>query len=461
MNMRWQPQKRRSLRALGGSNLLAVLTGLVMTIAILLGGASRSNLLPLQIIEIASLPLLAYALWRIWIEPLPSRLKAPLILLGVMFAILILQLIPMPDSLWAKLPGHAWPAEVRRMTGVAPGWSPISLLPSETLSHLLALLPPTAIFLAVCGLKSEQRRWLTLVPLAIAIFSVTLGAAQVSQGSESGLYFYEHANTDSAVGIFVNRNHQAALLVACLPLAALWLSLDRHQTRKNLVPAAFAMGIFLMEIVALVVVKSRAGVLLLIPAIVASLLLVWRNERGEGRRGATLLGGVIAVTMIVAVAAGIGPILDRFTSANDLEEGGRFTAALTTARAALEYLPFGSGSGTFVPVFAGHENVDLMGPKYWNHAHNEFLEIFLETGLAGLAALIGFLVWICRRAIIAWAAPSSPAANLACAGSIVVGILLLHSTVDFPLRTMAMASIFAFACGLMVSPREATSRSRR
>ena len=217
----------------------------------------------------------------------------------------------------------------------------------------------------------------------------------------------------------------------------------------------------MVEIVALVVVKSRAGILLTVPALVASLLLVWRNEMGEGRRGATLLGGVIAIVVLTAVAFGIGPVLDRFTSANDTETGGRLTAALTTLHTTLEYLPFGSGSGTFVPVFAGHERYDLLGPKFWNHAHNDFLEIFLETGLMGLAAMAGFLYWVARRTLTAWASPSSNSANLACAGSIVVLLLMLHSTIDYPLRTLTMATVFAFACGLMINPGAEVRRSKR
>ncbi len=462
MNMRWQPPKHGAPagRRFSGEQILAWLTAAVMVVGTALGGATRYNLAPIMIIETACLPLLAYTLWRMTAAPLPKDFRLPLILIGAAFAILIIQLIPLPGPIWAVLPGHGPAAAVRRMAGVT-GWAPISLLPSETLSHLLALLPPVAVFLGVAGLSTNSKRWLSLVPLGMSLVSVAIGVAQIAGGPDSPLYFVEGANTDSAVGLFVNRNHQASMLVAALPLAALWLNLDRHQRRKTLIPVAFAIAIFMVEIVALVVVKSRAGVLLTVPALVASLMLVWRNEMGEGRRGATLLGGVIAIVLLVAVAFGIGPVLDRFTSANDTEMGGRLTAALSTLHTTLEYLPFGSGSGTFVPVFAGHEPIDLMGPKFWNHAHNDFLEIFLETGLMGLAALVGFLYWVARRTLVAWASPSSNSANLACAGSIVVILLLLHSTIDYPLRTLTMATVFAYACGLLVNPGGEARRSRR
>ena len=34
----------------------------------------------------------------------------------------------------------------------------------------------------------------------------------------------------------------------------------------------------------------------------------------------------------------------------------------------------------------------------------------------------------------------------------VTALLMLHSTVDYPLRTLALAVMFAFSCGLMVAP---------
>src|SRR5690606_465747 len=46
-------------------------------------------------------------------------------------------------------------------------------------------------------------------------------------------------------------------------------------------------------------------------------------------------------------------------------------------------------------------------------------------------------------------------ALLARAATIALGLLVAHSVVDYPLRTGAMAAVFAFACGLLVTPPRA------
>lgn len=462
MNAYWRPPVRAGRIVVDANAVLFGLTAFVLSVAMLLGGATRFNLLQMIIVELASLPLLAYLAWRLSQAPLPKELRLPAILLAAAYAILILQLIPLPYGLWSHLPGHQLSAEAEALMGAAKGWAPISLNPEETRSHLLAMLPPSTVFLGTALLSARRRKWMTLFPLAIAVISVCLGAAQLAGGADNSLYFYPSSNTDSAIGLFANRNHQASLLVSSLPLAALWMNLDRRQARRNMLPVALVLGIFLMEIVALIVVKSRAGVLLLAPTLIASLLLAWRSEGGEGRRGVTLLGGVVGIALLVGIAFGIGPVLDRFAAAaDDVEMGGRLTAAITTTKAALHYLPFGSGGGTFVQAFTGFESVENMGPKFWNHAHNDFLEIILETGVFGILALLGFLFWVARRALAAWFRATSTGSNLACAGSIVVGLLLLHSTIDYPLRTLSLACLFAFACGLLVNSGEEVRRSRR
>jgi O-antigen ligase len=95
-------------------------------------------------------------------------------------------------------------------------------------------------------------------------------------------------------------------------------------------------------------------------------------------------------------------------------------------------------------------------PSYVNHAHNDWLEIWLEGGFLALAVLVAFLIWFVFASFGAWRAPLDRGRALdralPQAASIVVILVLLHSAVDYPLRTTALMTLFAFCCALLVPP---------
>lgn len=463
MNAHWRPSAtdRRGGSPLQGNAPLFWTAAIVMTLAIVLGGATRFNETQAQIIELASLPLLGLALWRLGQTGISKGLKLPIGIILAVAVIPLVQIVPLPSGLWSRLPGHQTAAELRNLAGVQGGWLAISLNPRDTLAQALALIPPLAVFLATALLPLHRRRMLIVPLLVMVAVAILVGVGQIVGGQESTLYFYEHSNHDSALGFFANRNHQAALLVVATPLATLWLNIDRHQFRHSALPAAMALALLLTAMIALIVVKSRAGVFLLLPALAGSLALLWNNEHRESRKIVAIVGAVITLTLFVGVALGIGPVMERFSEGyEDFSFGGRVSTAIATWRAAIDFLPFGSGVGTFVQVYTGYEDVDIIGPAFWNHAHNDYVESFLETGLLGLLAGLAFAYWWLRRTFEAWTGPSSPAATLTRAASLVTGLLLLHSTVDYPLRTLALSVVFAFACGLMVDLEADKKRSR-
>ncbi len=102
------------------------------------------------------------------------------------------------------------------------------------------------------------------------------------------------------------------------------------------------------------------------------------------------------------------------------------------------------------------ERPETLTPAYVNHAHDEYVEVWMEAGVPGVALIGGFWAWwaVASRAVLR---RRDAGARLALAGSVVVGMLLVHSMVDYPLRTPAMAVVFALACGLM-SPHRRGSR---
>jgi hypothetical protein len=100
---------------------------------------------------------------------------------------------------------------------------------------------------------------------------------------------------------------------------------------------------------------------------------------------------------------------------------------------------------------------DVQAESYVNRAHDDFLEVWLEAGVVGIALIATFVTWWGLRSVKLWRR-SPPAGareidvSLARAATVVVGLLLAHSVIDYPLRTDAMMAILAFACALLVAP---------
>jgi O-antigen ligase len=93
------------------------------------------------------------------------------------------------------------------------------------------------------------------------------------------------------------------------------------------------------------------------------------------------------------------------------------------------------------------------------HAHNDYAELALETGVPGILLMIAFLACWGRTTWRSWRYVD--AGTYARAASIASGAILLHSIIDFPLRTAAISAVFAMCLGLLVerplpAPRSGT-----
>lgn len=422
------------------------LTAALLLLALMFGGASRQNLSQVILLELASLPLLAHAVWRLSVERRWPSLGAAGLILAIIPAIPLLQLLPVPFELWAELPGHANAAEAARQVGLTPEWRAISLAPAETWRSLLAILPPMAIFLGASLATEPERRRLCVIVPAMAVISLMVGALQLSAGDESTSYFYDVTNLGSPVGLFANRNHQASLLILSIPFAALWLCNARGGLQQGALMAAALAAQVVIVMIGLVIVGSRAGVLLVGPALVLAASMLIKADRFGGKRG-LVAGGFVVVGALIAASFVTGPLIARFASS----EEQRFDTAPVVAATAWRNQPIGAGLGSFPSVYAGAEPVEIMGGKFFNHAHNDYLEIWLETGVLGVATLLGFIAWWASRSYRVWTLPTTPGRNLARAGASAVALLLVHSLVDYPVRTLALAAVLGLSCALLAS----------
>src|SRR5262245_23888175 len=195
---------------------------IVIVASLVLGGGTHSGFLSDAILQLVAIPLLLVALWRLLQIPLTKQMRVALFFCLASIAIPLIQLIPLPPWLWTALPGREPAVEVFELLGDKLSWMPISLSPNATWISALSLMPPIAIFLGTMLSSYRERRWLSLVFLAVGVVSVFLGLLQVAQGPKSHLRFFAYTNLTEAVGFFANRYHLAVLLYALLMFAAAW-----------------------------------------------------------------------------------------------------------------------------------------------------------------------------------------------------------------------------------------------
>ena len=416
--------------------------------ALVFGGASQGNAWPLAAAELLSLPGLAIGLGLTMLRWSPA-LRWPVVLLVAIISIPLLQLVPLPASIWTILPGRPQIVQALSVAGIAPIAQPWSLTPGATFHSLLALSPAIAVFLITPHLTLPGRIRLVVLTLGVAMTGVVLGIAQVAGGPESPLRFYSQTNLTSGVGFFSNRNHQAGALACMIPLAAAWASGgERHDRAVDRLLNRIALALGAVFIVGVAVSGSRAGVLLAIAAVIGGFALRGRSEFSN--RVPVLLGlGAAALVLMLAAQAGQFPVLERFSHEPALDL--RWQAAPLVVSAARTYFPFGSGIGSFIPIYQTVEQPWILGAEIFNHAHDDYLEITLEAGLAAWIIFAGFMAWWLRLSLSIWRSRAGDAmTKLSCAGSVVATLLLVHSAVDYPLRTVALETLFAFALGLMV-----------
>jgi len=418
----------------------------LLVLAFLTGGSYRANAPLLFLLRPVAILALAYGLialprdrWQAFYVPLGMG--------GLVTALTAIHLIPLPPAIWQALPGHGPVAALDKLAEIAPVWRPLSLVPSTTLNALFALSVPLAALVLAAGLDRQDHVRLLRLVLVMAGVSAILGLMQAT-----GMRFNLYApNGDErgieATGLFANKNHQAVLLAATLPMLAVLARIERDARPRGKLIGILAACAALFILLLLIVTGSRAGLIIGLLSLVVTLFYglaqIAPLARIEARR---------AFIIKVAIAIGAAGIV---TVAAILTSRGLAFARMTSATADLrprlwesilpivpQYLPWGSGIGSYVEVYRAHEPIALLRDTYSNHAHNEYLEVALTAGIPGLLLIVGAGVMF---AYAAWRnrQGSDVPALFARLGSAIVLFLAAASLTDYPLRTPLMGVVFA------------------
>jgi O-antigen ligase len=384
-------------------------------------------------------------------------------------------------------PGMAFLAlALLQLVPLAAFGGPVTLEPVATrrgITFLLALLTLHEAAAAVFAQRPAWRRFrrvLTWLGAALALVAL----AQLASGTSLVYWWFEPLEGGQPFGPFVNRNHFAGYMLLVLPialglLAAAWRAYARRaggdpNARRRLVALASPEGTALvyaalaplLGIGALVASTSRGGILAFVFALAIAVVGA-RSRRGmPGWVAALLFAGMVLSWF------GLERLELRFVRAADDAPGRTVIwreslAALHGPRWATGYgfnafaeaisrvpawqLPRGATpwpAPVDAPLRSGarlgyRAPGDLPGLDWYREAHNDWLQLLVETGVPGL--LIG--LWGALAAL--HAARRDPWRFAALAG------VLMHAFVDFDLQIPAISALLVvLAADRDASPRE-------
>jgi O-antigen ligase len=193
---------------------------------------------------------------------------------------------------------------------------------------------------------------------------------------------------------------------------------------------------------------SRGGMIACFAQLTVFILFICRENRN--RRVALFLGafllamlGVIAWTGGHEVTARIST-LDADTR-SDLATNVRLQIDRDVLKMVRERPVLGWGQGTFADVYPRFRS--FYTDFEVNAAHNDFLQVLAETGIAGFAVMVWFLVITIRLGVHKtgkWSSNTNGAVSVAA----LVGIsgIMVHSLVDFNMQIPANAALFYSLC---------------
>jgi len=261
-------------------------------------------------------------------------------------------------------------------------------------------------------------------------------------------------------GPYVNHNHYAGLMEMLTPfplvLAATHFTDGGRKIAVAGIAALMAASIFLSG--------SRGGMAAFVAQMVVLSVLLTRKREGNWKQP-LMLGAFLVMVIVFLLWMGNNELTRRLISIHsearqEINGGVRLTIDRDCLRMLMRRPFLGWGLGTFPIVYP--EFRSFYTNMFVNQAHNDYLQLLVETGLAGFSIAVWFLVLVFRQAagkLKNWTENASGAltvaAMLGCVG------ILVHSFLDFNLQIPANAALFYVLCAIAASKPLQESQRRR
>lgn len=445
------------MRAFQENLLVLIASALIIFAPLIRSGKTSLALMTMELMGIALLLII------FWSNLAKDRLEKPVWwFLVASLACALAYLIPLPDSVWEQLPGRAFYAE--HLSWLNPdlttwNYQAASLIPLRTLAGLLALLAPLGIFLTVVCLPERKITWLIYLLLIVAFSQAALSIGQYFIQDQA--LFFNIWSYGIPLGTYINQNHFVAFMEMVEPLAIGLMIINIIRQDVGMILKISLSIIFSIISLALtftpLLTTSRTGAALLILSVILSFWVMTTPEiRKKVARPIFALRFLLLI-LAIAIQLKIFQHIITATVSDRLKpeaifDSLRWPLYRTTIEATHVFWPLGTGPSTMPQVYQKFQPIHING--FVNHAHNDYLELFLDLGLFGILVIFLLVFIYIRRWYQLWKCPSSEFKLLRTGAGVGLLLALLYSMTDFGLHTPANAVFFAFLFGIFLHKQQ-------
>jgi len=394
------------------------------------------------------------------ITPAARAAKPGLLILSAFILWLMIQMMPMPVA-WVQLVSpHA--ASVVLSAFPQTEFATLSL---DTHASAVSLLKSIAyiIFFWLALMLIDNRKkleWLAYTILLSALFQAGYGSYMVISGNEFAFFVKKTDHLGLATGTFMNRNHFAGYLEMSLAVGiGLFISTLSnarfHSWRarlRNLLDAILSRkGLIRLSLIiicaGLIMSRSRMGnAAFFISLLLTGVLFLLTAKHATRSTSILLVSLIVLDVVLVGSWVGVERVVERMEQTS-AETETRVEVARDTMTMIRDYPLTGTGAGNYFSTFPNYRGHDIQ--SYYNHAHNDYLELLSELGIVGLS-LLGIAVLLSISASIrAMQRRHSPLfLGMAFASFMGITSILIHSSTDFNLQIPSNAMMFMLMMAL-------------
>lgn len=267
------------------------------------------------------------------------------------------------------------------------------------------------------------------------------------------IYWTRPTETLSFFGSYANKNHYAGLMEMLIPFA-LFVTANRGEQAGKRALFGFAACVMVASVL---YSRSRAGFLAILFEL-AFFALVTLLMSAERRLGSARSALTIAIAIALVVWIGGEGLANTIASLGEAGTDASFSNRIQILHDSVTLVTerplFGWGLGTFSTVYPHVQS--WYSNRFVNAAHDDYLQLLVETGAVGLFIILSFLILVFHagiRRVLRVPRSVAFAALVGCAG------VLLHSLTDFNMHVPANAALFFALCGLICAASDETQPS--